>query len=169
MKFDLQQLLRRFRPSHTFVGSGMLLFFVFFGHRLSAQERETGFYPTLGEAQMIGAGSKMMYRRGIGGLNIGGPDASSLTASGLWAPDREPYDNFYERNSGFFDPLDSTLGLLAPNELVLLEGDYPRNDRLYGYGDLGFPLTRNFNPDLATFRLGPVFLDILSIRMARVG
>ncbi len=122
-----------------------------------------GFYPTGEEVDLLGGESHDMYRRGRGGINMNGPDAWSLTASGMWHQD-EPVDSFYDRYDGFFEPLDSTLGLFAPRELALFESaDEPSNGNFSAYSDLGFPLTRNFNPDLATFKAGPLYLDLISI------
>lgn len=129
-----------------------------------AQEgRLPGYYPTAEEVDLLGSESREMYGRHSGGITIDGPDSGSLTASGLWHQDSEPTDSFYERHDGLFRPLDSALGILAPREVLMLEADAPRRARLYGYADPGFMMTRNFNPDLATMKLGPFYLDLLSL------
>lgn len=130
---------------------------------LGQEERIPGYYPTGEEVELLGGESREMYRRANGGISIGGPDAGSLTASGLWHQDPEPTDSFYERHEKFFGPLDSLLGWLAPREVLMMEGDEPRRNRLYGYADPGFPLTRDFNPDLASAKLGPLYLDLISL------
>jgi len=114
------------------------------------------------EVDDLGGQSREMYGRHNGGISIGGPDAGSLTASGLWHQE-EPVDNFYEKHGKIFTPLDSALGIFAPNEILLLEGEEPGRDHLYAYADPGFPLTRDFNPDLATFKAGPFYLDLISM------
>ncbi|MFT5411915.1 MAG: hypothetical protein ACI9NC_004652, partial [Verrucomicrobiales bacterium] len=48
-------------------------------------------------------------------------------------------------------------------ESLLMEGDEVRRGHLYGYSDPGFPLTRDFNPDLASIKVGPLYLDLISI------
>jgi len=130
----------------------------------NAQEgRLPGYYPTADEVELLGGESREMYRRSSGGINIGGPDAGSLTASGLWHQDEEPTDSFYETHAGLFAPIDSALGLLVPGEVIHVENDEPSRGNLYGYADAGFPLTRDFNPDLATMKAGPLYLDLISL------
>ena len=131
-----------------------------------AQEgRLPGYYPTTEEVGLMGGESREMYRRARGGLRAAGPDAGSLTASGLWRQDPEPTDSFWERHENIFSPIDSTLGYLVPGEVLLWEGtnDEIRRSQIYGYTDPGFPLTRDFNPDLAMFKLGPLYLDLISL------
>ncbi len=122
-----------------------------------------GFYPTGEEVELLGGESRDMYHRGIGGINGLGPDAGSLTASGIWHQD-QPEETFYDRYDGFFDPLDTGLGFFAPRELALFEGsDEPSNSNFSAFVDPGFPLTRDFNPDLATFKMGPLYMDLVSL------
>lgn len=129
-----------------------------------AQEgRMPGYFPTGEEVKLLGGESRELYGRHIGGLNNPGPDEGSLTASGLWHQDEEPTDSFYERHDNIFSPLDSALGVLAPGEVFHVEGDEINSSRFYGYADPGFPLTRDFNPDLATMKLGPLYLDLISL------
>jgi len=94
-----------------------------------------------------------------------GPDAPSLTAPGLWG--NIPYEyaplSFYERNPRFFGPVDSFFGALVPREVLSFESTAPRQTESAVFLDAGLPFTRDYNPDLATFKLGPLYGDILRI------
>ncbi len=117
-----------------------------------------GYFPTLSESALLRGSNNS---RSLGGaLNEEeGPDLRRQTASDLFPyEDAEP--NFYRRNQDFFRPLDRVLGWATPNNALTYELDSFDNTSLTLDGRLGF-LTRQFSPELAMIKAGPLYFDVL--------
>jgi hypothetical protein len=87
----------------------------------------------------------------------GGPD---LSTTGIWKYD-DPTENFYEKHSKFFKPIDSALGFFSPRESITIESE--DSSILNLALDPGLPFTRQFNPDLAHLKAGPLHFDLLTV------
>ena len=127
-----------------------------------SQERdETGFFPTKTDTLLLSGDlhGSADYPRSRADLHseTGGPD---LSTTGIWKYDN-PTENFYQRNSQIFDPIDSALGFFSPRESITLESDDSSQFNLSF--DPGLPFTRQFNPDLAHLKAGPFYFDLLSV------
>lgn len=124
-------------------------------------DKAPGHFPTRTETRLLsgdllGTGGYPRSRVPFGN-EAGGPD---LSTSGIWKYD-EPNQNFYEKNGKFFKPIDSALGFFSPRESITIESDdsFDANFSL----DPGLPFTRQFNPDLAHLKAGPLHFDLLAV------
>ncbi|WP_395747315.1 hypothetical protein [Prosthecobacter sp.] len=119
---------------------------------------EAGYFPTLSESALLRGPSNS---RSLGGaLNEEeGPDLRKQNATGLF-PYEDSSPNFYQRNQNFFKPLDHTLGWATANNALTYELDSFDNTSFTLDGRLGF-LTRQFAPELAMLKAGPLYLDVL--------
>ncbi len=127
-----------------------------------AEEREQeGFFPTKTDTLLLSGDllGTADYPRSRAHLHseAGGPD---LSTTGIWKYDN-PTENFYQRRSNFFKPIDSALGFLSPRESITIESDDSSQFNLSI--DPGLPLTRKFDPDLAHLKVGPFYCDLLSV------
>lgn len=119
---------------------------------------ESGYFPTLGESALLKGG---FNSRSLGqGLNMqDGPDLGQQISQGIFPyVDSEP--DFYQRNQGFFKPINQTLGVFTPHDAWTKQFNELDNTSLTLDGNLGV-LTRQFSPDLAQFKAGPLYLDVL--------
>ena len=115
-----------------------------------------GYFPTGQEARILAdnSGRSADYTRSRG-------DRNAWTYSGLW-PVRPAVDNFYQRNSAFYDPAERLLGPLIPDENLLVAGDSGRVFSLTGNYGLSF-LTRDVSPERSMIKAGPLTIDFLGI------
>lgn len=91
--------------------------------------------------------------------NEEGTDLGRQTATGLFPyEDSEP--DIYQRNQNFFRPLNQTLGWLTPQDAWTAQFSELDNTSLTVDGNLGI-LTRQFAPELATVKAGPLYFDLL--------
>lgn len=116
-----------------------------------------GYFPTLDDKVYLGDAEAM---RGMP-LNQYGPDFRAQIASGM-----VPYDDadatFYDRYASFFDPLDSALGFMRPQEANVFE--FEQLDGAFTSFDARWPyFTTTLDPDKAHFKLGLLYLDVMSI------
>lgn len=120
-----------------------------------------GYFPTKTDTLLLSGDllGKADYPRSRAPLHSesGGPD---LSTTGIWKYD-DPTENFYERHSNFFKPIDSALGFFSPRESITIESE--DSSRLNFALDPGLPFTRNFNPDLAHLKAGPLHFDLLTV------
>lgn len=72
-----------------------------------------------------------------------------------------PEPTFYQRNRNWFAPVDTLVGLLAPNDAWDFEDNTPEMFSLEA--DVrGFrPFVRPFSPETSTIKAGPLYLDVL--------
>ncbi|MBN8418620.1 MAG: hypothetical protein J0L73_06885 [Verrucomicrobia bacterium] len=119
--------------------------------------RGQGYFPTLSESALLRG--PYNSRSGGGVATEEGPDAPRQNATGLF-PYEDVTPNFYERNRDIFRPVDKTLGWLTSNNAFTYEIDKFDNTSLTLDGTLGI-FTRQFSPELAMFKAGPLFLDVL--------
>ncbi len=115
-----------------------------------------GYFPTGQEIRILAdnSGRSADYTRSRG-------DRNAWTYSGLW-PVRPAVDNFYQRNSGFYDPAERFLGPFINNEGLLVAGDSGRVFSLTGNYGLSF-LTRDVSPERSMIKAGPLTIDFLGI------
>jgi hypothetical protein len=116
-----------------------------------------GFFPTLSEIPLL----RGPYdARSMGGNGIGTtPDRRTQLATDIF-PYSNPEPNFYQRNPQIFRRADQVLGFFTPFDTLTYENDRIRNFAMSFDSSLGI-LNRNFSPELATFKMGPLFLDVL--------
>lgn len=124
-------------------------------------DKEEGYFPTRTETRLLsgdllGTGDYPRSRAPFGNES-GGPD---LSTSGIWKYD-DPNQNFFEKNDNFFKPIDSALGFFSPRESITIESD-EAIDANFSI-DPGLPFTRQFNPDLAHLKAGPLHFDLLAV------
>jgi hypothetical protein len=118
---------------------------------------QSGYFPTLGESALLRGPYNSRSSGGMG--NEEGPDARKQTATDLFPyEDSEP--DIYQRNQGFFRPLNQTLGWLTPQDAMTVQFNELDNTSLTVDGNLGI-LTRQFAPELATVKAGPLYFDLL--------
>lgn len=116
---------------------------------------EGGYFPTIEETQLLGGD----YPRSRS-ESTGGPDFTNLSATGA-----VPYPSQARVNrapwADSLNPLNPYLGFFAHNDGLVIEGEsYPNG--LTGTLDGGLPLlTRNFNPERAHIKAGPLYADLL--------
>ena len=123
-----------------------------------------GYFPTTAETELITnsyvGGGDYPRSRSPFDRDLGASDGPGLAANGLWSK-RNTEENFYSRNGAVFEPLDSILGVMSPREVLMIESDRaPYTDAAI---DVGLPFTRNFDPDRAHLKLGPLYVDLLSV------
>jgi hypothetical protein len=127
---------------------------------ISTAVQGAGYYPTIAEDILLrGAQDSRSLGLGLGHGVVDGPDNRALTGSGLFRYHQNEPD-FYERNPGFFRPINAGLGVFTPNDALTLENSRMQNVSFTADGNLGL-LTRSFNPDLAHIKAGPLFFDVL--------
>ncbi|MFP6873983.1 MAG: hypothetical protein VCA55_10805 [Verrucomicrobiales bacterium] len=125
------------------------------------EKEKSGYFPTKTETLLLSGdllGTAGYPRsRAPFGSESGGPD---LSTTGIWKYD-DPDENFFEKHDKFFNPIDSALGFFSPRESINIESDnsFDTNFSL----DPGLPFTRQFNPDLAHLKAGPLYFDLLSV------
>jgi hypothetical protein len=120
---------------------------------------DQGYFPTTLETPLLRGPSDARSTAG-GQLNdAGGPDLRAQTATGIF-PYEDPQPNFYQRNPGIFKPLDYSLGWLTPNDALTREIDPLDNTSLTLDARAGI-LTRQFSPELAMLKAGPLYFDLL--------
>ena len=117
-----------------------------------------GYFPTLSEEALL-RGPDDSRSLGGGLDNEDGPDQRRQTATDLF-PYEDSSPNFYQRNQGVFKPLDHVLGVGTRFDAVTYEFDGQDNTSLTFDANTGF-LTRNFAPELAMVKAGPLYLDVL--------
>lgn len=117
-----------------------------------------GYFPTLSEEALLRGASDS---RSLGGgfAQEDGPDGARQTATDLF-PYEQYTPNFYQRNQGFFKPLDRVLGVGTRFDAVTYEFDGQDNTSLTLDVTTGL-LTRQFSPELAMVKAGPLYLDVL--------
>jgi hypothetical protein len=120
-------------------------------------EGSDGFFPTLSEIPLL----RGPYdARSMGGTAMGtAPDRRTQLATDIF-PYSSPDQNFYQRNPQIFRRADQILGFFTPFDTLTYENDRIRNFAMSFDSSLGI-LNRNFSPELATFKMGPLFLDVL--------
>lgn len=119
---------------------------------------ERGYFPTLGESALL----RGPYNNRSQGASMGteeGPDLRKQTATDIF-PYEDSDPDFYQRNQNFFKPLNQTLGWLTPQDAWTVQFNELDNTSLTVDGNLGI-LTRQFAPELATIKAGPLYFDIL--------
>ena len=127
-----------------------------------AEDRQSkGYFPTRTDTYLLSGDllGSAGYPRSRAPLHSesGGPD---LSTTGIWKYD-DPTENFFEKHSEFFKPLDSALGFFSPRESITIESD-DSSDLNFSL-DPGLPFTRQFNPDLAHLKAGPFHFDLLTV------
>ncbi len=127
-----------------------------------SQDRQSkGYFPTKTDTHLLSGElwGSADYPRSKAPLHseLGGPDLSS---TGIWKYD-DPTENLYERNSNFFKPIDSALGFFSPRESITIETVDSSEMNLSL--DPGLPFTRQFNPELAHLKAGPLYFDLLTV------
>lgn len=114
---------------------------------------DDGFYPTQEETRLM---PPDLRRRGTRG-GVGG--YVPFEPGPIVYPDRDT--SFEPVYKDYFAPINSTVGLLARDQQVVW---YPGGDEANAIQinpEFG-PLTQRFDPENATFKAGPFFLDVLS-------
>jgi len=120
---------------------------------------EQGYFPTIAESALLRGANDA---RSIGGGRLPteeGPDLRAQIATDIF-PYEDPQPNFYQRNPGIFKPLDQSLGWLTPRDAFTFEADSYDNTSVTVDARLGI-LTRQFSPELAMIRAGPLYFDLL--------
>lgn len=119
--------------------------------------QSVGYFPTLVEDTLLRGPQDS---RSLGtGPTVEGPDTRGLIATDLF----RYYDNdpdFWGRHQDFFRPINKGLGVFAPHDAVTIEDRRMQHVSLTADADLNL-LTREFNPDLAMIKAGPLYFDIL--------
>ncbi len=115
-----------------------------------------GYFPTLAESALLRGAENS---RSQGGMSLEGPDRAAQVATDLF-PYTDPTPNFYQRNQSFFKPLDQLLGWGTQNDAVTYELDALDNTSLTLDATTGF-LNRQYSPELAMVKAGPLYLDVL--------
>lgn len=119
-----------------------------------------GYFPTITEDILLrGPNDSRSLGQGLGPGVVEGPDNRGLVATDLF----RYYDNdpdFYQRNQGFFRPINRGLGVFTPHDALTVETNRLQNASFTVDGQLGL-LTRAFNPDLAHIKAGPLYFDVL--------
>ena len=112
-----------------------------------------GFFPTEGEYPLL---------RGAADARSADGDRRTQGATGLF-PYQDPVPNFYHRNPKVFRTLDQMLGVFLPQDVWTIERKELQHSALTFDANLGggVPLVRNFSPDLAMIKLGPLYFDLL--------
>lgn len=120
---------------------------------------DQGYFPTLAESALL-RGPNNLRALGGGILPVEeGPDLGAQIATDLFPyEDAEP--NFYQRNPGIFKPIDYSLGWMTPHDGLTYEADSFDNTSVMVDARLGV-LTRQFSPELAMLKAGPLYFDIL--------
>lgn len=122
--------------------------------QLMASTPQSGYYPTKREWETIGG----YYPRKDGDSAGGGEsDRTTSAPAGLW-----PYPSAGDRRSRFNDAVDRYLGLFAPDGGLSAEAQNLTKGAVTVSSGLPF-LTRAFNPERATLKLGPAYVDILAL------
>lgn len=117
-----------------------------------------GYFPTQDDSVYIGDRDYPRSKRGFGSTQ---PDLYSQNFTGIF-PYESPDETFYDRHDYIFDPLDQALGVFAPHDGFVWEGD--QYHELSFVADAGFDIfTRSFDPDRAHVKAGPLYLDLLSV------
>jgi len=120
---------------------------------------DQGYFPTTVESTLLRGASDA---RSIGGGQLNneeGPDLSAQIATDIF-PYEDPQPNFYQRHPGVFKPLDQSLGWLTPHNAFTFEPDSYDNTSATIDARLGV-LTRQFSPELAMLKAGPLYFDLL--------
>ena len=120
---------------------------------------EQGYFPTLAESALLRGPNDA---RSIGGGLLPveeGPDLSAQIATDIF-PYEDAQPNFYQRHPGIFRPLDQSLGWLTPRDALTFEAESYDNTSLTVDARLGV-LTRQFSPELAMIKAGPLYFDLL--------
>lgn len=119
-----------------------------------------GYFPTLVESELLkGASDSRSHGQSMGYDLENGPDSRRQIATDLF-PYTDPTPNFYQRHSNVFAPMDRVLGVFTPNNAVAIESERLQNMSVTLDARLGI-LTRQFSPELAMVKAGPLFLDFL--------
>ena len=120
---------------------------------------EQGYFPTLAESALL-RGSNDARAIGGGLLSVEeGPDLSAQIATDIF-PYEDAQPNFYQRNPGIFKPIDQSLGWMTPRDGLTFEADSYDNTSVTMDARLGI-LTRQFSPELAMIKAGPLYFDLL--------
>lgn len=120
---------------------------------------DVGYFPTLTESTLLRGANDA---RAIGGGQLDneeGPDLSALIATDIF-PYQDSQPNFYQRHPGIFKPIDYSLGWMTPHDGLTYEFDPHDNTSITVDGRLGI-LTRQFSPELAMLKAGPLYFDLL--------
>ncbi len=118
-----------------------------------------GFFPTLSETALLrGPYDARSY---AGNYTVDSPDRRGQLATDIF-PYQDPVPNFYQRNERFYKPMDHFFGFLTPFDTFTYENERLRNFAFSMDANVGV-LTRNFTPELAMVKAGPLFLDVLWI------
>lgn len=127
---------------------------------VSTEVSGAGYFPTITEDILLrGPTDSRSLGMGLSPTSVEGPDNRGMIASGLFRyHDSEP--NFYQRNQNFFRPIDRGLGMFTPHDAMTAETGRLQNASFTVDGQLGL-LTRQFNPDLAHIKAGPLYFDVL--------
>ncbi len=120
---------------------------------------EQGYFPTTLETPLLRGPSDARSTAGGQYNDVEGPDSRAQTASGIF-PYEDPQPNFYQRHPGVFKPLDRSLGWLTPHDAFTSELDSLDNTSLTLDASVGV-LTRQFSPELAMLKAGPLYFDLL--------
>lgn len=121
---------------------------------------DQGYYPTLAESALLRGAYDSRSQGGFLDAEEG-PDRQRLVSPDLF-PYEDPNPNFYQRNQDFFKPLDRGLGVFTQFDAVTYEFSSLDNTSLTVDGNLGI-LNRQFSPELAMIKAGPLYFDLLWI------
>ncbi|MBB5035921.1 hypothetical protein [Prosthecobacter dejongeii] len=123
-------------------------------------DQSAGYFPTIAEDTLLrGANDSRSLGIGFGPDQVEGPDTRGLVATDLF----RYYDNspdFYQRNQDFFRPINKTLGVFTHHDAFTAETNQLSQASFTVDGSFNI-LTREFNPELAHIKAGPLYFDVL--------
>lgn len=119
-----------------------------------------GYFPTITEDTLLrGPNDSRSLGIGLSPDNVEGPDTRGLVATDLFRYyDAEP--DFWGRHQNFFRPINKGLGVFTPHDAFTVETQRMQHASFTVDGNLNL-LTREFNPELAHIKAGPLYFDIL--------
>jgi hypothetical protein len=127
---------------------------------LPSDPQAAGYFPTIVEDTLLrGPNDSRSLGQFMGPGLVEGPDTIGLNATDLF----RYYDNnpdFYQRNQNFFQPINKTLGIFTPHDSLTIETNHPQKAWFLMDGRSNI-LTREFKPELAHIKAGPLFFDVL--------
>jgi hypothetical protein len=128
------------------------------GSGVSSAAVEQGYFPTLAEESLL-RGPYNSRSNGLGLSDEEGPDRRAQIATDVF-PYQDQDPNFYQRNASLFRPIDHVFGLGTHFDAATYEFNSLDNTSLTLDARAGF-LNRQFTPELAMVKAGPLYLDVL--------
>lgn len=126
----------------------------------ATETQSVGYFPTIAEDTLLrGAADSRSLGIGFSPDSVEGPDTRGLVATDLF----RYYDNnpdFYQRNQNFFRPINKGLGVFTGHDAFTIETDRLQRASFTVDGNFNI-LTREFNPELAHIKAGPLYFDVL--------